>query len=64
MYTQTHTTLGGTLKPSHLSADNSTSAVNPYIKAMCALLLPAGSDEPQSKESELGLLHAAVHISL
>lgn len=64
MHTQTHTTLGGTLNPSHLSTDSSAQSAHPYIKVACALLLPAASHKPQSSVLRPGLLHAALHISL
>ncbi len=62
--TQTHTTLGGTLNPSHLSTDSSAQSAHPYIKVAYALLLPAASHKPQSRVLRPGLLHAALHISL
>lgn len=48
MHAQTHAILGRTLNPSHLSTDSSAPSAQPYIKVVCAVLLPAASHKPQS----------------
>lgn len=61
--TKAHTTLRRALNPSHLSTDSSGLSAHPYIKVVCAFLLPVASDKPQSIVLR-PLLHAAIHISL